>query len=858
MEVNNRLCSMLGYSREELLHQSSRMLYPCDEEYAFVGREKYRQIRDTGTGTVETRFRRKDGSIIEVLLSSSPLDSADLSRGITFTVLDISRRKQVEHDLQYSEERLRMLFGHIRDGVFLLPLPESVRQRRFEMVNEAAGRMTGYQPDEIMKMGPLDLLDPESTAGVTGIVDKLKREGNVLFDVFIVHRDGSRIPVEISAGRVELSGRPFMIATMRDTSLRQRYERDILESRQFLQSIYEGVSHSIFVVDVLPDGVYRYKGMNPYHEELTGVRSDKIAGKTPGELMDPKYAETVVMRYNECLREGRPIRYEALQPFRGRESWWETVLNPVRDETGRICRIIGTSTNITERKEVEERLRKLSVAVEQSPAVVVVTDPSGLIEYVNPKFTQFTGYTFEEVLGKNPKVLKSGLTPQAVYEELWKTILSGRIWHGELYNRKKNGELYWEDAVISAIRNEGGEITNFVAVKEDVTEKKRLWRELIAAKERAEESDRLKTAFLANISHEIRTPMNGILGFSELLKDPDLSGAEREQYIDLIHESGHRLLHLTNELIDISRIEAGETSLHVRETSVNGMLQDLYLFFEPRASKKGLQLVCIPGLSDAESVIRTDSIKMKQILFNLIHNALKFTHEGRVDFGYFRREGLLEFFVIDSGIGIHADLQQKIFERFRQVDNSFTRQYEGAGLGLSISRAYVEMLGGTMRVESATGMGAEFTFTLPYNPPVQNDQTEPAGAELPIAGRMFPALTVLLVDDDEASCLLLKTMLKGAGITLLPAANGLEAMDMVRGHPEINMVLMDIRMPVMNGLEATRQIKQLRPDLPVIAQTSFVSKADRKQIMRSGCDGYIPKPVSRNALLELMQSLLKS
>ncbi len=369
----------------------------------------------------------------------------------------------------------------------------------------------------------------------------------------------------------------------------------------------------------------------------------------------------------------------------------------------------------TDCKRIGHQLNKLSVAVEQSPAVVIITDHHGLIEYVNPVFTDHTGYSSEEVTGKNPRFLQSGLMPKTLYSDLWETILAGGVWRGELQNRKKNGELYWERAIISAIRNQDGEITNYVGVKEDITEQKLLWDELVRAKENAEESDRLKSAFLANMSHEIRTPMNGILGFAELLKEPHLTGEERTDYIELIHRSGERMLNLINDLIDISRIDAKELTIQTTDTSINTLLQDLYIFFNPEAEQKGLWLNCNIEFADNEVIIETDSHKLIRVLSGLIQNALKFTSVGGVDFGYTKRDNVLEFYVIDSGIGIDNDMKEIIFERFRQVDNSLTRDHEGPGLGLSISKAYVEMLGGSISVESVKGCGSKFMVTLPYN-----------------------------------------------------------------------------------------------------------------------------------------------
>ena len=501
--------------------------------------------------------------------------------------------------------------------------------------------------------------------------------------------------------------------------------------------------------------------------------------------------------------------------------------------------------DITDRVRAEVQLKKMSAAVEQSAAVIVITDPIGNIEYVNPIFKELTGYTAEEVKGKNPRILQSGLMPKSVYEGLWKTILAGDIWNGELQNKKKNGELFWEYSIISAIKNSDGVITNFVAVKEDITLQKQLQAELVAAKEKAEESDRLKSAFLATITHELRTPMNGILGFSELLMDPELPHEESVEFIDLIHQSGLRLLTLINELIDLARIEAGETMVQQDDTNVNMLLKDLTAFFKLEIHKKGLRLTCTPGLSDSESIIKTDSAKLTQVLTNLVNNALKFTFTGGIDIGYTMQNGILEFYVKDSGIGIPVAMQEKIFERFIQVDNPLTRQIEGSGLGLSIAKGYVAMLGGAIRLESVEGEGTTFTFTIPYN---QTTST--------YLGILAPSLLVLIADDDDITRTLFKKILKDENMTLLYAFNGQEAVDLAERHPEIDMVLMDIKMPLLNGYEAAREIKMLRPNLPIIAQSALTAPEELEKAIQAGCDRFIKKPINKGELLEVIHSTL--
>ncbi len=505
----------------------------------------------------------------------------------------------------------------------------------------------------------------------------------------------------------------------------------------------------------------------------------------------------------------------------------------------------GIIHDVTDRMRAEVQLNKMSAAVEQSPTGVVITDSAGNIEYVNSKFTDITGYTAEEAKGEYLRMLQSGTLPDTVFKDLWQTIRSGKVWQGELYNKKKNGELFWENSIISAIKNRDGVITNFVAIKEDITLQKQINAELVAAKEKAEETDRLKSAFLATITHELRTPMNGILGFSELLKDPELPHEESVEFIDLIHQSGMRLLTLINELIDLARIEAGESLVQKVDTNVNKLLKEVTAFFKLEIHQKGLKLTCTPGLSDRESIIKTDSSKLTQILTNLVNNALKFTFQGGIEIGYTKNNGMLEFYIKDSGIGIPVPMQEKIFERFIQVDNPLTRQIEGSGLGLSIAKGYVTMLGGTIRVDSVEGKGTTFTFTLPYNPPGSNEPAMPA-----------PSILVLIADDDGITRILFKKILKGENMTILYACNGQEAVDLAKHHPEINLVLMDIKMPLLNGYEATRQIKKLRPDLPIIAQSAFTAPEDQEKAIQAGCDGFIKKPINKGKLLELIHKLL--
>lgn len=370
---------------------------------------------------------------------------------------------------------------------------------------------------------------------------------------------------------------------------------------------------------------------------------------------------------------------------------------------------------ISKLNQAEREIVKLSNAVENSPVSVIITNPEGTIEYVNPVFTQINGFPATEVLGCNPRILKSGITDDSVYQDLWKTISSGGIWKGEMLNRGKSGELHWVNNLISPILNAKKEITHYVAISEDITEKKAKESELIVAKEKAQESDRLKTAFLANLSHEIRTPMNGILGFIEMLNDPDITFENQQEYSAIIESNINRLLTIMTDLIEISKIEAGDTSLRLKNTNLNKLFHELNLSFLPSSIEKNITFNYHCDLDEAESNLVTDKTKLSQIMTYLIKNALKFTDEGSIQIGYLKKTGYLEFYVQDSGIGISDEQKMVLFERFRQAHQGLDRKYEGAGLGLAISKAYVNLLGGTMGLESETGKGSRFYFTIPFN-----------------------------------------------------------------------------------------------------------------------------------------------
>ncbi len=372
--------------------------------------------------------------------------------------------------------------------------------------------------------------------------------------------------------------------------------------------------------------------------------------------------------------------------------------------------------DVTHQKKIESQLLFLGHSVEQSPLSIVITDCPGEIKYVNKAFTKITGFEKEEALGQTMSIVDSGLQCPLFLDELWQSVLEGHEWSGELKNKRKNGELYWEYIKISPVWQASGEITHVVSIREDITEKKKMIDDLVIAKEKAEESDRLKTAFLANVSHEIRTPMNGILGFMELLKMPGLGDEEKDSYIDMVNHSGERLLKTINDLIEISKIESGQIFAECSEVNVRELLDYALRLFSPQAQEKELELRVSEMPEPYRCLIYADRAKIEAALSNLIFNAIKFTNKGEIVFGSYVEAENLIFYVKDTGVGIAPGQMDIVFDRFVQADLNMTKPYQGTGLGLSIIKGYIAHLKGKIWVESEEGKGSVFYFSIPYRP----------------------------------------------------------------------------------------------------------------------------------------------
>ena len=545
---------------------------------------------------------------------------------------------------------------------------------------------------------------------------------------------------------------------------------------------------------------------------------------------------------------------------------------------------MGGDQDISQQKRERDELRKFALAVEQSPVSIVMTDLDGRIEYVNPAFTRVTGYTREEAIGQNPRILQSGETEAATYLDMWAHLTRGRQWQGILKNRRKSGELIWEEITIGPLVDAGGKTTHYIAVKDDVTRRREAelvlqdyqhnleqmveqrTRELQAALDSAKLAERSKDEFLANMSHEIRTPLNAIIGMAGLALR-SVADPRQKNYFEKIHDSGEHLLGIINDILDLSRIVAGRMPLESEVFSLEGQICRMFNVIETRVREKGLQLK-LDIATDVPTYVVGDALRLNQVLMNLLGNALKFTVSGAIRLAVRKltvdeESWLLEFSVSDTGIGMTREEIDRLFKPFSQADASITRKYGGTGLGLAISVNLVEMMGGTIAVDSTKGQGSTFRFTLRLGVAETEagiDDVTGSAWERIEESWQFVDVRVLVVDDQPLNRMLAEELFAIVGISTEQAEDGWQAVELVRESPigKFDLVLMDIQMPRMDGIDATRHIRALPhgADLPIIAMTAHVMDDERKRCVAAGMNDHIGKPFKPIDLINVIAAWL--
>lgn len=536
---------------------------------------------------------------------------------------------------------------------------------------------------------------------------------------------------------------------------------------------------------------------------------------------------------------------------------WDYV---VKDRLFRLPLAVRGALKLKEEKkiavEAEEKIRRLLTAIEQSSAQIIVLTDTGLIEYVNKKFTEITGFTFQDVIGKPASILIPEDDNKLNIDEISEKLKKGEVFRQDILSRKKDGSSIWELVSITPIKSHDNRISSYVIVKEDITQQKNLENELIKAVKKAEQSDSLKDVFLQNLSHEIRTPLNAIVGFSYLIcNDVKCNASEKsKEFATIIQKSSNQLLSIVNDVLTVASIETGQEKISFSPVNINSVIDHLVDIFTPVADQKKLNFI-ISKYNDDGIVTLTDETKLTQILTNLLNNAFKFTEKGYIELKYYVSGKSLEFLVKDTGIGISKESQKIIFERFRQASESVQTNYGGTGLGLSISKAFSQMIDGNIRVESCLGNGSEFYLTIPLESDEKELYTEKNSSNTTIKKKVF---TILIAEDEADNFELIKAFLDHENINLLHAINGYEALKMCKENPRIDMILMDIKMPVMNGIVSFNEIKKIRKNIKIVAQTAYALETEKKEILETGFDNYISKPIKKAELIKIIEQCRSS
>ncbi|MFP4605677.1 MAG: PAS domain S-box protein [Bacteroidales bacterium] len=609
----------------------------------------------------------------------------------------------------------------------------------------------------------------------------------------------------------------------------------------------------------------RFIYVNPFMERLTGYSADELKNKYFYEIVHPQYQDLVKKRgYSRLRGEKLPSNYELkIQTKRGDYKWLEISASLVKIHGEKFG--FGTGLDITDRKLTENQLKVERAYLENlfhsSPEAIVVTTNEGVVKSVNKEFLSLFGYREDEITGQ---LLDKYIAPDNGYSEAKEktdTVARGYRISTEAVRRKKDGTLINVSILGAPIQVDEKQIAVY-GIYRNITQRIKNQKELKKAKQKAEEADRIKSAFLANMSHEIRTPMNAILGFARLLKEPSLNKEQLHEYVDIINGRANHLLQIINDILDLSKIESDQLLISEEEFNLNQFLNEIYTVISNELKQAGnsdLDLYLRNGLKEDDANIISDKTRLQQILFNLSNNAVKYTREGFVEFGYRMQNGKwgdLEFFVRDTGIGIEQDKQNVIFDRFRQSDESKTREFGGAGLGLSISKGLADKLGGQMWVNSEYGNGSVFYFTIPFKYKHEKDKIVTLQNNNFSMSYNWENIQILVVEDDMLSSKFLEAILEDTGASIVFTKDGNDALEEVKKN-KVDIVLMDIQLPGMSGNETTRQIKEINMNIPVVAQTAHAMSEDKSKSMDAGCDDYLTKPIDMQVLLDKMDALLK-
>jgi PAS domain S-box-containing protein len=894
VEVNRSFETLTGYTRDELIGKSVYSFGMWTDEPI---REKLaKQLEEKGVMVnLESDFKVRDGSIKRGLMSASLLYINDVPHLLAIS-RDISERKKTDalQQIMYNisnavnlTKDLNELFlsiqkelGSIFDttNFFIafynkeddtLTLPFFVDEKDSFEAFPAKKTLTGYmiRNDRPILMKDLDIsklvksgeIEDVGTPCKIWLGAPLKIRDEIIGALVVQHYED-----ELAYTEKDLEILQFVSSQIGLSIGTKRAHDDVNVEKAYFEQLFEGSPETI----VLTSNHGKLIRVNSEFEKLFGYAPEEAIGNYIDELIVPNNHLREARSISRKVAKGEKIQVETVRKHKDGSQVLVSIMGTPIVIGSKQVGVYGIYRDITDRKKADTALReseeKLRNILYSSPDAITVSDLRGYITECNQAALEiFECETDSELIGINanqfvvPEMRRRGI-------EAIKTVLrNGFIKNIEFEITTKKGNLVFVELSASLIRDTNDKPIGIATITQDISERKAYERNLEEAKEKAEESDRLKSAFLANMSHEIRTPMNAILGFSELLRSEEIAKEVRDEYTRIIHNKGNELMLIINDIIDISKIEAGDIKIMKTNLEVNDFLKPLYQHYNKEKSlmnKDHVQLrLQIP--ETANPVIHTDPARLKQIIYNLINNALKFTQEGFVEIGYSIQEPNVEFFVRDTGIGVSLEKQQIIFDRFRQVDESLNSQFGGTGLGLAISKNLVNLLGGEIRIKSEEHQGSTFYFTLPL---LENEASDKTGKKVQASSAKkidkimdLTGRKILIAEDDSANYLFIESFLKQTNAEILWARDGKEALDIFKADPSLDMILMDLKMPDVNGIEATRTIRKTNHQIPVIALTAYAFADDRENSLNAGCNAYLSKPVKIEQLSKILSSYLK-
>lgn len=723
-------------------------------------------------------------------------------------------------------------------------------------VNEKTCKIFGYEEKEMLGKNWFENFTPARTKkillgetdGVTHyenqILTKLREERSIYWHNTPIKDKGGNITGFLSLGE--------------DITGRKREEQELQKANNRSEKLQQAALLGLWELDIIGNKLiwsnefYRIFGLKPQEIEA--------AHKTLLKIIHPKDKNRVKDSYSNFLKNKTPYEIEYRLLLKSGEikcilEKCETAYNG----KGEAVHSLGTVFDITKQAQLAEKLKnseeRLSQIIKVSRDWIWEIDTNGLYTYASEKVEDILGYKSAEIVNKkyfydffpeeNREKLKKIVFKSFKQKKTFSNFITPNI--------SKNGDIVWFSTNGIPILDNNGNLIGYIGADDDITKRIKTEKKLINAKREAEESDRLKDAFIQNMSHEIRTPMNAILGFSEMLSIPDLTDKKRAHFVEIIQNCGKQLVLIIDDILEISRLETKQIKVIEEPVNLNDLFLNLFSIFNIKSKEKKISLYLKKGLSDRQSVILTDKRILNTAINNVLNNALKFTSKGFIELGYRLENSELEIYVKDTGIGIEPEKHDIIFVRFSQAEKELSKKSGGLGLGLSIAKENIKLLGGDIKLESKKEVGSTFFITIPYKPVYTNNEIDKK------EGDIQNKHIILIAEDEEINYLYLEILLNdviGLDCEIIHVKNGLEAVEKCRENPAIDFVLMDLKMPIMYGYEAIKQIKKLRPKLPIVVQTAYSRPEEQERAALAGCDDFVSKPISQEILKKMINKYL--